>query len=250
MQMSYLIKIDPDKITADNNNVFLGLSLIRNDLSDLVYLQGLHANENKKLDLKDKEVSAIAGQAVGRNIYIFRLALSLLYSSLEFFYTRRKQISSSDELKIILLSLPNPEKETWKSFLKMANILLTIKKINEIDEDTFLNNKNKRILKLCYVARNNITYHYHGAVKHLKDGYLIAYSKRDSENSSFAFATDKNSINEDRSYYIDLSIQKYLENKVGSHDLLKDNQDDFLKIIADLNAVISSILTKYHANKA
>ncbi|NQW49500.1 MAG: hypothetical protein HQ464_17205 [Planctomycetes bacterium] len=66
MSKKDLIKLNKDKILKSNNkkgaNTLLTIALIRNGISDLVYLQGLFASDNKNIK---NEVSAKLGQYAG-----------------------------------------------------------------------------------------------------------------------------------------------------------------------------------------
>jgi hypothetical protein len=66
--LSNLIGIDPKKIQATSDNIFFGLALIRNDLSDLVYLQSLHAGKRNTLNIKKYNISADRGRNAGHDI--------------------------------------------------------------------------------------------------------------------------------------------------------------------------------------
>jgi hypothetical protein len=105
----------------------------------------------------------------------------------------------------------------------------------------------KSILILSHRTRHDLTYHYYAAPLHLSNGYKIAFNKRDAENTKYACATELSNIDLDRSYYTDLSIQKYLESQIGlSDNLIPEMEGPFIEIIASFNKVISKLLKQYH----
>lgn len=242
--MSNLIEIFPENI-ANEKNIFLGLSLIRNDISDLIFLQGLHADYKKGLNL-DGEISSKTGHVAGLELYIFRHALSLLYSSLEFLSYRSKDFETEEVFKNVFKRVSQSSRESWSEFVELSISFMRAKNISDIDGLPSFNKKTKRILKLCFFARNHLTYHHHGTVKYLGEGYKIAFEGEKIKNNKFAYVTEEGSIKEDRAYYIDLSLQRYLEEKIGSNNLLVENLSDFLNFMAEFNASISSILKEYH----
>lgn len=237
-----LIEIDPEKIKSSPRNVFFGLALIRNDLSDLIYLQSLHSKERNSLNIKKYEVSADRGRNAGHDIYIIRLILSQLYSIIEFFYKRENDIDRDLELKRIIKKISPNDQKTWELILEIA------KNFNSRDGSGPISANLNKIWHLSSITRNDLTYHYHGILKHISIGYTKAFNSR-KLNTDFAYVTEMIDVKKDRSYYVDISLQKYLEDKVGlDKELVPYFEDDVLNLIADINRVISIILKEYHLN--
>lgn len=234
-----LIRIIPDKINTANDNIFLGLALIRNDLGDLIYLQSLHTKGKKQYEIE--EVSAERGQEGGRNIYILRLALSSFYNFLEFLYMRKNDIQTNNEFLLHLKKLSRDDQKLWLSFTKMAEYYKQPEQANK------LNRVQKNILLLASAARNKITYHYHGILRHIKSGFKIAFNDRSKPNSKYAYTTELDNINKDRSYYIDLSLQCFLEDILTSQKIsIAVIEKDTINIIAGMYRIISKLLKSYH----
>ncbi len=237
-----LIRIQPEKITATQQNSLFGLALIRNDLSDLVYLQSFHAKEKEKLGLNYRHTTSDVGRASGRDIYFARLALSHFWSILEFLRIRKDALKKDSQLTAILRTLRSTEQEFWNRIIQLAeqSNQKNFSDVVGIHPDVM------KIIQLAYSARNDLTYHYHGTLKHISQGYGIAFSKKEF-NTEFAYVTEIGDISKDRSYYIDISMQKYLEKEaVLTDSLFSVINGPFLDLFADLNKVISKILRKYH----
>ncbi len=237
-----LICIDPKKIDRTKKNIFFGLALIRNDLSDLIYFDKLHneaANRKKLVNT----ISAEAGQFTGRDIYIFRLALSHFYSTLEFLNTRKNDIKTNHNLKTIISSLTPTEWSAWDSMIKISSSYDGKKSL-----DPTLNPDVGDVILLANLIRNDITYHYHGTIKHLTQGYSSAFAKT-AFNSKCAYVTEIENLDKDRSYYVDLAIQDYLENKI-KREIFKNKglKKYSIEIMLGFHKVISKILLNYHKN--
>jgi len=239
-----LSKIKPDKLKPSKDDLLLILALIKNDFSDLVYLQRLHIEKNKDIKFS---FSAKNGQFTGRKIYILRLALSHFYSFLEFLHNRERDIDDNKKLKSVIDRLSKSDKKLWQDFRLLAKDLLT----KEPDElKTFIVKEDTlKILQLSKAARHNLTFHYHGASKYLNIGFNKAFVEIESEKTpanEFAYITELEDIHKDRSYYIDLSIQTYLEKELYLKGSLFDVEIEFVDLLAFANRILSKIITAYH----
>ena len=237
--------IRPDKIlNISNSGIFLTLALISNDLGDLIYLQGLHAKNT--ISIKDL-ISAENGQKTGRNIYIFRLALSHMYSIFEFINKRIDLIEKDDLFnKILKENLSKEERFFWDFVVKISKNFKSFRKkdflIDGISEDYL------EIVRLTEIARNDVTFHYDGTIKHLKKGFVTAFGSNKLPNTEYAFITEMNDVGKDRKYYIDISLQKFLENEANLGKNLFDSESPFVVFISSFNRVTNKILQGFHSN--
>jgi hypothetical protein len=242
-----LIQIESEKIEASSKNIFFGLGLIRNDFGDLAYLQGLHAKEYEKLDLTQK-FSSENGQYSGRNIYLFRLALSHLYSVLEFLEERKDDIFKNEDFKSKLKKLSKEDRDIWNSFMDLSSYT---EKGKKIEDAVHLSKTTRAIFKLSCITRHELTYHYHGSLKYLSRGYKIAFQDKKDENTEFACVSEILDVKKHRSYYIDISIQKYLEDQIGLREnLFPKFENKVIELISDFYAVSSKLLKIYHEELA
>src|SRR5680860_513890 len=168
-----LIKINRDKIKTSNEgkrtrSTFLTLALIRNDISDLVYLQGLFVHDNNKIESK---ISSHSGRSMGRMIYIMRLALSHYYEFLQFLCKRKEEINGDLEFQAILKGLNKEDRAVWDNFNSLAHELELI--------DTIIKVKNTsieyKVMALSRFMRGNLTFHYWGSAKFLYIGFEKAF---------------------------------------------------------------------------
>ncbi len=240
--MQKLLKINPEEIHT-SNNLFFTLGLIRNDLGDLSYLQSLHVNTFKDSNVGN-EISAINGQISGRNIFILRLALSHLYNALEFFRKSKRLINDPDSnLQKYVSQLNSSDKKAWAFFQEIS----LCEDYAEVEKIEKLPKKFKDIIKLSIDSRNQFTYHYYGSAKWIGRGYEVAFKNHSEPRSQYAYVTELKSIKSDRSYYVDLAIQRYLESKIGiDSDIFTECLDNFLDFSGSLNRVISELLRRYH----
>lgn len=237
--------IDPQKFLGEKDyGLFLGLGLMSNDLGDLIHLQALHAGTDR---VSGNFISAEIGRKTGRNIYITRLALSHLYNILEFFDKRSADIQKDDLLnKIIENHLSENERSFWNFIIKLSR---SHKKFGEKDLSIAgINPKFLEVIKLSEIARNDITFHYHGAAKHLKNGFRYAFKDEVRPNTKFAFVTEIEDVAEDRRYYIDISLQKFLEKEADLSKDLQNTEPIMIEFIAAFNKVVYKILREFHKN--
>ncbi len=249
-----LIKIHPQLIDPEKDSILFTLALIRNDISDLLYLQHLSMDDLKNIT-NHSEVSAETGQASGRRIYIIRLFLSHFYSILEFLEEKDANINSNISIRLSLLKLKKSlkMKNNWDQFMKLARN----KEVRDLTKFKGRELLLMKFVKLANVSRNDLTYHYYGTSKHIKKGYNLAFIKdgqKEGGNSDFAYVTEMSTTNvqKDRSYYIDLSTKVYLENATDLDcDLVKFVETGgFVELMADLHLIINSILKDYHLGLA
>ena len=233
--------INPKNILKDRSNgIFLGLGLISNDLGDLIYLQGLHARNSKF----GRIVCAEFGRAAGRNIYILRLALSQLYNILKFFFFREEDIKNNQSLILIKKTFSNDEKVFWEIVIKLAKEYKRFgKKQLSIPG---INPEIIKIINLSESARDNLTFHYYGTNKYLMNGFDFAFIKKPQMNTKHAYITEINDVTKDRRYYIDISIQRFLEEKLGSGKDIFEEEKKLIDFLAAFNKVVSRILSEFH----
>lgn len=237
-----LDRISPKKIQTDNN-FYLTLGLIRNDIGDLIYLQKLHSLEKNKLKL-DGSVTPEVGRSSGRDIYIFRLALSQLYSTFEFLRGKKFR-KFSDSFVKVFFEKNLGEYGNWDHLMLMAEYV-DDGKIQDVDEIISFTKEERDIMRLMISARHDITYHYYGSFKWIGEGFRRAFENSEEENTKFAYVTEEKNVYIDRSYYVDLSIQKYLESKVGDENLLLSKIDPMLDILKSIGLHITLLLDDYH----
>jgi hypothetical protein len=103
-----------------------------------------------------------------------------------------------------------------------------------------------KIIDLASSSRHDVTYHYHGILNHISRGYTSAFLEKNLLNAEFAFATELQNIDSDRSYYVDLAIQTYLQDKIGIQNLIDDTQEDFLNLMSSCHKILSKLLSNYH----
>jgi len=235
--------IDPVKfMSGDDYGLFLALALISNDLGDLIHLQGLHSQDGERLE---NYISAENGRKSGRNIYILRLAFSHLYNILEFFDIRAGDIEKDLLLnKIIDKDILENEKIFWNLVIKLSQNKESFGK-KELSI-AGINPELVKVMNLAKIARNEVTFHYHGAAKNLKKGFELAFKNSKQSNTKYAYVTETENVTEDRRYYIDIALQKFLEEKA---DLSKDvfvAESLMIEFLAAFNKVIYKILSKFH----
>jgi len=239
-----IVKINKDKIKCSNENkrtrsTFLTLALIRNDISDLVYLQGLFVKSNK--DIK-YEISSVSGQFTGRMIYIMRLALSHYYEFLFFIDKRKKEIDNDLEFQVVLKSLNKKNKEVWHNFYCLASELKTIGEISKVKP-----NIKYKVAALAESIRGNLTFHYYHSSFYLYKGFIQAfYLDKQEEKNKHPLVTESENVSKDRSYYIDLSIERYLENESMIDENLFKFEKNIINTIAEVNMILNRILNIYH----
>lgn len=235
--------IDPSKfLSGADYGLFLALALMNNDLGDLIYLQGLHVIAGKK---PEKYISAENGRKVGRNIYILRLAFSHLYNILEFFNIRINDIKNDLLLKkIIDESLLSNEKAFWNLLIKLSQNQKEFGKkelsIAGINLDLL------KVLNLSEIARNKITFHYHGTAKYLKEGFELAFKNSKQSNTRYAYVTEIDNVTEDRRYYIDIALQRFLEEKANMSKDVFTAESLMIEFLAVFNKIVYKILCEFH----
>jgi hypothetical protein len=234
--------IDPKKFLAGNDyGIFFSLALMSNDLGDLIHLQGLHARAEKK---PEKYISAENGRKTGRNIYILRLAFSNIYNILEFFSFRIKDVENNPLLrKIIDECLSKNEKTFWNLVIKLSQ------NQNKFGKKELsiagINPEFVKVVNLSEITRNNVTFHYHGTSKHLKTGFELAFKNSKQPNTQYAYVTETENIAEDRRYYIDIALQRFLEEKAGISDVFAA-ESLMIEFMAAFNKVVYKILCEFH----
>lgn len=237
--------IDPKNfLTGEDYGLFFGLGLMSNDLGDLIHLQELHA---KTAVVSNNFISAENGRKTGRSIYITRLALSHLYNILEFFNKRSLDIEKNVLLnKIIQKILLNDEKKYWDLIIDLS------KKHKDFGKKELsisgINPKFMEIIKLSETARNDVTFHYYGATQHLKKGFEFAFKDSVQANTKYAFVTEVEDVAEDRRYYIDISLQKFLEKGANLGGDLRSAEPLMIEFLAIFNKVVYKILCEFHKN--
>lgn len=244
MEIDYtdLIKIEPSNLADSKQDLLLTLALIRNDFSDLVYLQKLHKEKSEDFKL---EVSAKNGQITGRNIYILRLALSHFYSFLEFLDKRDDLIRNNQKLQLVIDKLDKKDKKLWEDFCFLAKNLF-LKKSNKLN-NFIVKDDILKLLRLSKYARHNLTFHYSGSFNYLKIGFDEAFYVQPKNSANrVAFATELEDIYKDRSYYIDLSIQTYLERVADLKIDVFKIEKEFVELLAYANRILSRIVSTYH----
>jgi hypothetical protein len=103
------------------------------------------------------------------------------------------------------------------------------------------------ILRLSISTRHKFTYHYKNSSRYINEGFKIAFKNPRNETVKFAYATDMIDVIKDRSYYIDISIQKYQENDIGLKGNLIDLRlDHFITLMSKFNRITTYILKEYH----
>ena len=118
-----------------------------------------------------------------------------------------------------------------------------------MDNQKKLPKKFKDIIKLAIDCRNHVTYHYYGSAKWIGEGYKVAFNKDSDQRSKYAYVTEIKSVIDDRSYYVDLAIQRYFESKIGiDSDIFTECLDNFLDFSGSINKVISELLHNYHTD--
>jgi len=235
--------IDPEKfLSGDNYGLFFALALMSNDLGDLIYLQGLHARTGAK---PENFISADNGRKTGRNIYILRLALSHLYSILEFFEKNIKDIKKDSLLnKIINGGILESEKIFWNLVIKLSLNHKTFGK-NELSI-AGINPEIIKLMNLSGIARHDITFHYYGTPKHLKAGFEIAFINSKRLNTKYAYVTEVEDVTEDRRYYIDIALQRFLETRAYLGRDVFATEALMIEFLAAFNKVIYKILCEFH----
>lgn len=233
--MNRPIEINARKLIGDGTkNIFLTLALIRNDIGDITYLQKLFADDTTGVE---NAVNEKAGQKSGRAIYILRLACSHYYELLYYIGKKSKDISNNQELTCIINELDSDAVKNWNKLLTYSTEI--------IRED-----RRSFITKLCYKLRNEVTFHYYHASKYLNIGMQQAFIKDHTEDKNKnAFITEKNSVSIDRSYYIDLAIQRQVEEDMKlNKEMLFGSSEKVVNELADAYQVITRILQAYHAS--
>lgn len=235
--------IDPAKfLSGEDYGLFFSLALMSNDLGDLIHLQGLHARAGKN---PEKYISAENGRKTGRNIYILRLAFSHLYNILEFFNKRIENIENDPLLKrIIDECLSRSEKAFWTLLIKLSQNQKEFgkKELSIIG----INPEFVKVVNLSEIARNNVTFHYHGTAKYLKTGFELAFKNSKQLNTQYAYVTEIEDVTEDRRYYIDIALQRFLEEKSGIDKDVFASESLMIEFLASFNKIVYKILCEFH----
>lgn len=216
-----LIKLDRNKIIQSNNrkgsNPLLTIALIRNDISDLVYLQGLFADGNKNIK---NVVCAESGQYAGRRIYFMRIFLSHYYEFLIFLKNRKEDIENDTALQTILKNLNKNNLEIWNNFNLLASRINSKEKYKG-------DNKNieYKILILAESMRSELTFNYWHTSSHLSNGFKKAFNE-DSKNpyNEHPQATELYDLNKDIFIF----------------------ENEIIDTVANVNFILSKILNKHH----
>ncbi|MBP9763520.1 MAG: hypothetical protein KBD10_02115 [Candidatus Pacebacteria bacterium] len=244
--MEDLIKLDKNQIIKDNNkkggSPLLVLGLIRNDISDLIYLHDLFIKDS--VDVKNL-VNSRSGQYAGRKIYVIRLILSHYYEFLVFLDKKKKEISSDDQLKKIFKILNKDDLELWNHFISLSS-QIEDKKIKTTDKNI---NTELKVALLAKSIRGGLTFHYWHASVHINKGFKTAFTDdEENSNNKFPYATEERSVYKDRAYYIDLSMQKYLEKEVSLNEDIFLFEKSIVNTISNVNLILNKILNNYHKN--
>ncbi len=233
-------KISKEKIRESSRNKrkkspLLTLALIHNDLNDLIFLHDL-VSTNSPRNLDTKTVSPELGQFSGRRLYIVRLVLSHLHEMLIFFKKNQQEIDSDVELQNIINSLDKEERALWTRIQKFS-----------IGKD--LTKTGSNLFNLFSLARDQLTFHYYHSSKYIFEGFELGFVKDvPSFNNENALATNSGDVDKDRSYYIDLAIQRHLElsSNLGVN-LFQFENNELVNIVAGFNKVIGKIIAIYHS---
>ena len=235
-----LKRIKPEKI-KDGKFIFT-LGLIRNDLNDLIYFQGLwHRDRVKSAKplFEDK-----TGKDSGRNIFLFRLLLSFVYSFFEFLNKNEDKIQNDKVFLGVISRLSKDEKELWNAMLAIAtqNQLKYLKYKRVLPEI-------ENLAMLSDVARNDLTFHYYGSAKWLggvfDEAFQINSSRLSTRLNEFAGVMESNDTSS-RSYYVDLLTQVYIENKFGKMFLPEIESKSVELLLAPILRILNRILFLYH----
>jgi hypothetical protein len=236
-----LAKIKPEKLDTSNKDLMLTLALIRNDMSDLAYLQSLFIDDNK--DIKPT-ISAKNAQFTGRSIYILRLALSQFYAFLEFLHNRKEEIVKNKKLQDVISKINNQDRQLWKDLCTQADNLFS--KGDKNVKTLIFKNSVKNLLELSSKARNQFTFHYHHSYNYLNQGFNTAFKEdKKTISNEFAYVTEKEDVFKDRAYYIDLAIKRYFETSLNDKQI-DVIQKDFLDVFALGNRILFKILRRYY----
>jgi hypothetical protein len=103
-----------------------------------------------------------------------------------------------------------------------------------------------KIMNLSEIARNNVTFHYHGTTKHLKTGFELAFKNSKQSNTQYAYVTEIENVTEDRRYYIDIALQKFLEEKAGISKDIFAAESLMIEFMADFNNIVYKILCEFN----
>ncbi len=232
-------EISPDKL-KDANFLFT-LGLIRNDIADLLYLEKLHSNRYNRAIAET--YTAEGGRVSGRNVFFLRMALSVIFETFNFLEQKRNKIESDGVLSRALEKIDISKRNLW-------NILFAI----ATNDDSFLENKTikpeiKKLKLLADKTRHNLTFHYYHSNKYLKVGFDKAFfNSEKGYHNIFACVSEESKIkSRNRSYYVDLAAQVYMEEEYGGGIRLPlITNETVSKFLTPIHSLFTDILSKYH----
>lgn len=235
-----LKRIKPEKLKEGKFMFTLGL--IRNDLNDLIYLQRLWRNDGVKSTefIFDDKI----GRDSGRNIFLFRLLLSFIYSFFEFLRENEGKLQSDKIFSSVFNRLNEKEKELWNALYTVAtkNQLKYLKYKRVLPEI-------EKLATLADVARHDLTFHYYGSPKWLNSVFDEAFQSDSSRLSTtlneYAGVMETND-SDSRSYYVDLLSQIYIENEFGKIVLTEIESKSVNLLLAPILKILNRVLFLYH----
>lgn len=244
--MEDLIKLDKNQIIRDNNkkggSPLLALGLIRNDITDLIYLHDLFIKDSTDVG---NIVNSRSGQYAGRRIYIIRLILSHYYEFLVFLYKRKKDIDSDNQLKKIFKIFNKNDLELWDHFTLLSS-QIEDKKIKVIEKNMDIELK---VALLAKSIRGGLTFHYWHASAHINKGFKTAFiDDEEKPHNKYPQVTEEYNVYKDRAYYIDLSMQRYLEKEISLNEDIFLFEKSIVNTISNVNLILNKILSNYHKN--
>lgn len=109
-----------------------------------------------------------------------------------------------------------------------------------------INPKIFKLIILSEIARHDLTFHYYGTPRHLRTGFENAFKNSTMINTRYAYITEVDNVAEDRRYYIDIALQKFLETKANLDNDIFTTESLLIEFLAAFNKVVYKILCEFH----
>lgn len=235
-----LESIDPKKIIEHDvsnnrlNNFFLILSLISNDIKDILTYRIFVDKHFNEIAFDTTTANSTLGEYAGMKNHLERMMISSIHEFFLFikkFHEQFKKDGDIDTYNLngIFNSLPASIRLKWKDFIDSSL---------EVETGSFLE-KYKNIILL---TRNNGASHYWGIEKPIKNGF----KKHFFETEDVKFLTEKayystgNTISKNRFYYADAAAEGIFRNYLHQNNV---TNEDYLNATNELLSKLHSTIT-------
>jgi hypothetical protein len=210
--------------------VFLGLSLIYNDLKDLFLLSSDYETKYAPADGANHH----SGEYSGMMVHIDRMILGLTSAFLQFIQKNRKVLSGIP-FHFFLKDLSQKQKDVWNNIYKVAT------KDAPSAEDNFYS--------FLYDIRSNTIFHYDENLKVLVQGFDRKFStlpKSSDNKNEYAYYSQGKDVRGTRYHYADAAAEEYIRQKIEHKNF---DREELKQLIHEILLILKIVIDKYLMSK-